>query len=72
VVVAYRVSWPDQQLIRGTLGTIAGLVKASGIERQALILVGPVLAAREVELKARSKLYDQAFSHGFRAGGGED
>jgi precorrin-4/cobalt-precorrin-4 C11-methyltransferase len=72
VVVAYRVSWPDQQLIRGTLGTIAGLVKVSGIERQALIMVGPVLAARKGELKARSKLYDQAFSHGFRAGGGEE
>ena len=41
VVVAYRVSWPDQQLLRGTLGTIAGLVQASGIERQALILGGP-------------------------------
>jgi precorrin-4/cobalt-precorrin-4 C11-methyltransferase len=72
VVVAYRVSWPDQQMIRGTLGTIAGLVKASGIERQALILVGPVLASREGDLKARSKLYDQAFSHGFRAGGEDD
>lgn len=68
VVVAYRVSWPDQQLIRGTLGTIAGLVQAAGIERQALIMVGPVLSAREGELKARSKLYDQAFSHGFRTG----
>jgi len=32
-------------------------------------MVGPVLSAREGELKARSKLYDQAFSHGFRAGG---
>jgi len=72
VVVAYRVSWPDQQMIRGTLGSIAGLVKASGIERQALILVGPVLSARDGELKARSKLYDQAFSHGFRTGGGEE
>ena len=69
MVVAYRVSWPDQQLIRGTLGTIAGLVKASGIERQALILVGPALASREGDLKARSKLYDQGFSHGFRGGG---
>jgi precorrin-4/cobalt-precorrin-4 C11-methyltransferase len=72
VVVAYRVSWPDQRLIRGTLATIAGLVKASGIERQALIMVGPALGARDGELKARSKLYDQGFSHGFRAGGGED
>ena len=69
VVVAYRVSWPDQQLLRGTLSTIAGLVQAAGIERQALILVGPVLASRDGKLQARSKLYDQDFSHGFRAGG---
>jgi precorrin-4/cobalt-precorrin-4 C11-methyltransferase len=69
VVVAYRVSWPDQQLIRGTLATIAGLVQASGIERQALIMVGPVLSARDGDLQARSKLYDQSFTHGFRAGG---
>jgi precorrin-4/cobalt-precorrin-4 C11-methyltransferase len=70
VVVAYRVSWPDQQLLRGTLGAIAGLVQASGIERQALIMVGPALGARDGELKARSKLYDQNFAHGFRPGGG--
>jgi precorrin-4/cobalt-precorrin-4 C11-methyltransferase len=71
VVVAYRVSWPDQRIIRGTLATIADLVKEAGIERQALILVGPVLAAREAQLKARSRLYDQDFTHGFRAGGGD-
>ena len=68
VVVAYRVSWPDQRLIRGTLSTIAGLVRQAGIERQALILVGQVLSARDGELKARSKLYDESFTHGFRAG----
>ena len=72
VVVAYRVSWPDQQLIRGTLGTIAGLVQAAGIERQALIMVSPVLSAREGELKARSKLYDKDFAHGFRPGDGDE
>jgi precorrin-4/cobalt-precorrin-4 C11-methyltransferase len=71
VVVAYRVSWPDQQIIRGTLSTIADLVKDAGLERQALILVGPALAAREGRLKARSKLYDENFSHGFRSGGGK-
>jgi precorrin-4/cobalt-precorrin-4 C11-methyltransferase len=72
VVVAYRVSWPDQRLIRGTLATIAGQVQEAGIERQALILVGPALGAREGELQARSKLYDQSFSHGFRGGEGDD
>ncbi len=65
-VVAYRVSWPDQQIIRGTLADIAEKVKQAGIERQALILVGPALAAREGSLKAVSKLYDRTFAHGFR------
>jgi precorrin-4/cobalt-precorrin-4 C11-methyltransferase len=66
VVVAYRVSWPEQRFICGTLATIAGLVQAAGIERQALILVGPALGARERPMQARSKLYDGSFSHGFR------
>jgi precorrin-4/cobalt-precorrin-4 C11-methyltransferase len=68
VVVAYRVSWPEQRFIRGTLATIAGLVKDAGIARQALILVGPALSVREGQLKARSKLYDESFRHGFRGG----
>jgi precorrin-4/cobalt-precorrin-4 C11-methyltransferase len=45
VVVAYRVSWPDQLILRGTLATIRAEVKAAGITRTALILVGRVLAA---------------------------
>lgn len=72
VVVAYRVSWSDQQIIRGTLANITDLVKEAGIERQALILVGWALAAREGQLKARSKLYDQNFVHGFRPGGADE
>jgi precorrin-4/cobalt-precorrin-4 C11-methyltransferase len=44
-VVAYRVSWPDELLIRGTLATIRDAAKAAGITRTALILVGPALAA---------------------------
>lgn len=65
-VVAYRVSWPEQQIIRGQLATIAEQVRQSGITRQALILVGPALAAGEEGLKARSKLYDRTFAHGYR------
>jgi precorrin-4/cobalt-precorrin-4 C11-methyltransferase len=68
VVVAYRVSWPDQRLLRGKLSDIAAQVKEAGIERQALILVGPALAAREGRLKTLSKLYDKGFIHGFRSG----
>jgi len=42
-VVAYRVSWPDELLIRGTLADIRDRVKRAGITRTALILVGPAL-----------------------------
>jgi precorrin-4/cobalt-precorrin-4 C11-methyltransferase len=44
VVVAYRVSWPDELLIRGTLATIREQVKAARITRTALVLAGPALA----------------------------
>ncbi|MBU2962021.1 precorrin-4 C(11)-methyltransferase [Citreicella sp. C3M06] len=43
VAVVYRASWPDEQIIRGTLGDIAGRLGAE-ITRTALILVGPALA----------------------------
>ena len=45
VVVAYRVGWPDQAFVRGTLADIRAKVKAAGFTRTALILVGRVLGA---------------------------
>jgi len=42
VIVAYRVSWPDELFIQGTLENIRGKVKQSGITRTALIMVGRV------------------------------
>ncbi|MBI3517421.1 MAG: precorrin-4 C(11)-methyltransferase, partial [Proteobacteria bacterium] len=62
-VVAYRVSWPDQQILRGTLATIRDRVKAAGFTRTALILVGRVLGATEFR---DSALYDPAHSHVLR------
>jgi precorrin-4/cobalt-precorrin-4 C11-methyltransferase len=64
--VVSRASWDDEQIIQGTLDDIAEKVREAGIERQALIIVGDVLAARREGLKARSLLYDGEFSHGFR------
>jgi precorrin-4/cobalt-precorrin-4 C11-methyltransferase len=43
VVVAYRVTWPDELFIHGTLSTIAKKVKEAKITRTALVLVGAVL-----------------------------
>jgi precorrin-4/cobalt-precorrin-4 C11-methyltransferase len=63
VVVAYRVSWPDEQLIRGTLADIRDQVKRAGITRTALILVGPALAGGGT---SESKLYAPEHYHVYR------
>jgi len=62
-VVAYRVSWPDEIILRGTLATIRDQAKAAGLTRTALILVGRALAAEGFR---DSALYDPAHSHVLR------
>ncbi len=64
VVVAYRVGWPDERILRGTVEDIAVKVRDAGIRRQAIVMVGHVF--REDRLPVRSRLYDGSFSHGFR------
>ena len=68
VVIAYRVSWPEQKLIRGTLDNIADKVRAAKVERQAVIFVGEVFKTKGLtgEKVKRSKLYDETFCHSFR------
>ena len=63
IVVAYRVSWPDQRLLRGTLADIREQVKAAGITRTALLLVGRVLAAPDF---TDSRLYASDHDHVLR------
>ncbi len=63
VAVVWRASWPDQQILRGTLATIRAQVKEAGFTRTALILVGRVLAAPDA---AESRLYAAAHSHVLR------
>jgi precorrin-4/cobalt-precorrin-4 C11-methyltransferase len=67
VVVAYRVSWPDQRILRGTLATIRAEVKAAGITRTALILVGRVLDSTAFP---DSRLYAADHHHVLRPRGG--
>jgi len=43
-VVAFA-TWPQQVVLRGTLGDIAGQVHAASVTRTAVIVVGDVLAA---------------------------
>lgn len=68
VAVVARASWPDEQVITGTLADIAAKVRDAGIGKQALIVVGDVLRARGEGMKAKSLLYDKGFTHGCRDG----
>ncbi|AKS23340.1 MAG: Precorrin-4 C11-methyltransferase [Leptospirillum sp. Group II 'C75'] len=69
--VVARASWPDEILIQGDLSTIAVMVRAAKIYRQALMIVGKALDP-ELRKSARSRLYAADFGHGFRdpSGGG--
>lgn len=63
VVVAYRVSWPDQQIVKGTLSDIRDKVKAAGFTRTALIMVGRVLGEESFD---DSRLYAADHHHVLR------
>ena len=61
--VVYRASWPDESVVRATLATLAEA--AAGVERTALILVGPALADDDF---AESALYSTGYDRRFRGG----
>ena len=70
VAVVWRASWPDEQVLRSTLGEIACLVRSAGLERTALILVGPALGTVEFgESALYSAGYDRRFRPGFTGSG---
>ncbi len=61
--VVARASWPDERVVRATLGTMVEAMAADPVERTALILVGPALAAEEFR---ESSLYDADYVRRFR------
>lgn len=63
IAVVERASWPDEQILRGTLADIAAKVQTSQIKKTAMIVVGPALAE---DSRIASKLYDAGFSHEYR------
>lgn len=66
VAVVYRASWPDERVIRGNLANILELVAQTPIDRTALILIGPTLAARNFR---ESALYDAGYDRRYRPRG---
>ncbi|WP_127655836.1 precorrin-4 C(11)-methyltransferase [Alexandriicola marinus] len=64
VAVIYRVGWPDQLILRGTLSDIHAKVRAEKITRTALILVGPALSGSHGF--PDSALYDPSKPHVLR------
>lgn len=62
--LVYKASWPEEKTISCTVGTLAESAQRHGIHRTALVLVGDfLLGSRE-----RSRLYDPAFTTGYRKG----
>lgn len=66
-VIVVRASWPDEQLIRTTVGELADTLKATAVLRTVLVLVGPALAdSQESGPVQRSRLYAPDHAHHFR------
>jgi precorrin-4/cobalt-precorrin-4 C11-methyltransferase len=66
IAVVVKASWPDERIVRATLGTVLEAFGEHTPERTALILVGRVLEAEDFR---DSALYDSDYRRRFRAGG---
>ena len=60
VVIVYRVTWPDEKVIFGTLRDIREKVRAEKITRTALILIGHVFGNGDF---SDSRLYSKDHQH---------
>ena len=62
--IVYKATWPEEKIVRCTVGTLAAAGDAAGIWKTAIILVGGFLG----QGYERSKLYDPEFTTEFRQG----
>lgn len=62
--LVYKATWPEEKVVRCTVGTLPACGKAAGITKTALVLVGQFLG----EHGERSRLYDPNFTTGYRKG----
>ncbi len=69
VVVVYKATWPDEKIVRTTLGSLHEDMRSAGITKQAMVIVSRAADRKLVrEGKFESKLYDKTFTHGYRKG----
>ncbi|MGC4027239.1 MAG: precorrin-4 C(11)-methyltransferase [Mesorhizobium sp.] len=66
VAVVFRASWPDERIIRTTLGGLTADLSRNPIERTAIIFVGRSLGAEDFK---ESSLYDAYYQRRFRGRG---
>lgn len=64
VAIVVRASWPEEQIIRGTLGDIEAKLAEEPVERTALIFVGKGLASEDFR---ESALYSTDYVRRFRS-----
>jgi precorrin-4/cobalt-precorrin-4 C11-methyltransferase len=62
--VVVRVTWPDETIVRTTVGDLASSIRSTGSDRTVLVLVGEAL--RDAPVPARSQLYSPAHGTSFR------
>lgn len=61
--IVYKATWPEEKIVRCTVGTLAARGAEAGIRKTALVLVGDFLGQGGYE---RSKLYDPSFATEYR------
>jgi precorrin-4/cobalt-precorrin-4 C11-methyltransferase len=66
-VIAYRVSWPEERIVRTTVGSLAESLAQLGETATVLVLVGQALAP--IAGPQRSHVYSSSYAHTFRAVG---
>lgn len=75
--LVYKATWPEEKIVHCSVGTLAQAGEQNGIDKTALVVVGRVLGAHvgeggeasshaDAASYERSKLYDPAFTTGFR------
>ncbi len=63
-VVVVRATWPDEQVVRTTVGEVASAVRSTGATMTVLVLVGDALA--EAPVARRSHLYEPSYTTAYR------